>query len=144
MASRESGLLFSLERGLGIVLWVRQDTGLERVTGRKARGLQTEKIGCKCQTFFFYLSLKRRQGQPTPVLLPGKSHGQRILEGCSPWVPSSHLILCRPLVLLPPIPPSIRVFSNESILLIRWPKYWSFSFSISPSSEYPGLVSFRD
>ena len=60
------------------------------------------------------------------------------------WVmPSSHLILCRPLLLLPQIPPSIRVFSSESTLLIRWPKYWSFSFSISPSNEHPGLISFR-
>ena len=58
-------------------------------------------------------------------------------------MPSSHLILCRLLLLLPPIPPSIRVFSNESTLRMRWPKYWSFSFSISPSSEHPGLLSFR-
>ena len=58
-------------------------------------------------------------------------------------MPSSHLILCRPLLLLPPILLSIRVFSNESTLLMRWPKYWSFSFSISPSNEHPGLVSFR-
>ena len=58
-------------------------------------------------------------------------------------MPSSHLILCLPLLLLPPIPPSIRVFSNESTLHIRWPKYWSFSFSISPSNEHPGLISFR-
>ena len=58
-------------------------------------------------------------------------------------MPSSHLILCRLLFLLHPIPPSIRVFSNESTLLMRWPKYWSFSFSISPSKEYPGLISFR-
>ena len=58
-------------------------------------------------------------------------------------MPSSHLILCRPLLLLLPIPPSIRVFSNESALHMRWPKYWSFSFSISPSNEYPGLISFR-
>ena len=56
---------------------------------------------------------------------------------------SSHLILCRHLLLLPPIPPSIRVFSNESTLHMRWTKYWSFSFSISPSNEHPGLVSFR-
>ena len=56
---------------------------------------------------------------------------------------SSHLIFCRPLLLLPPIPPSIRVFSNESTLHMRWPKYWSFSFSISPSNEHPGLISFR-
>ena len=58
-------------------------------------------------------------------------------------MPSSHLILCRPLLLLPRIPPSIRVFSNESTLRIRWPKYWSFSFNISPSNEHPGLISFR-
>ena len=58
-------------------------------------------------------------------------------------VPSSHLILCCPLLLLPLVPPSIRVFSNESTLLTRWPKYWSFSFNISPSNEYPGLISFR-
>ena len=58
-------------------------------------------------------------------------------------MPSNHLILCRPLLLLPPIPPSIRVFSNESTLHMRWPKYWSFSFSISPSNEHPGLISFR-
>ena len=58
-------------------------------------------------------------------------------------MPSRHLTLCRPLLLLPPIPPSIRVFSNESTLCMRWPKYWSFSFSISPSNEHPGLISFR-
>ena len=58
-------------------------------------------------------------------------------------MPSNHLTLCHPLLLLPPIPPSIRVFSSESTLLMRWPKYWSFSFSISPSNENPGLMSFR-
>ena len=58
-------------------------------------------------------------------------------------MPSSHLILCHPLPLLPAIPPSIRVFSNKSTLLMRWPKYWSFSFSISPSNEHLGLISFR-
>ena len=56
---------------------------------------------------------------------------------------SHHLILCHPLLLLPPIPPSIRVFSNESALHIRWPKYWSFSFNISPSNEHPGMISLR-
>src|SRR5574337_751115 len=58
-------------------------------------------------------------------------------------MPSNHLILCRPLLFLPSIFPNIRVFSNESVLCIRWPKYWSFSFSISPSNEHPGLISFR-
>ena len=58
-------------------------------------------------------------------------------------MPSSHLILCRPLLLLPSVFPNVRVFSNESVLCIRWPNYWSFSFNISPSSEHPGLISFR-
>ena len=58
-------------------------------------------------------------------------------------MPSSHLILCRPLLLQPPIPPSIRVFSSESTLRMRWPSYWSFGFNISPSNEHPGLISFR-
>ena len=58
-------------------------------------------------------------------------------------MPSNHLILCCPLLFLPSVSPSIRVFSNESVLCIRWPKYWSFSFSISPSNEYSGLISFR-
>ena len=58
-------------------------------------------------------------------------------------MPSNHLILCHPLLLLPSIFPSIRVFSNESVLRIRWPKYWSFSFNISPSNKHPGLISFR-
>ena len=58
-------------------------------------------------------------------------------------MPSSHLILCRPLLLLPPVPPRIRVFSNESVLRIRWPKHWSFSCSVSPSNEYSGRISFR-
>ena len=72
---------------------------------------------------------------PTPRVYPNPS-----IESV---MPSSHLILCRPLLLLPPIFPSIRVFSNESALHIRWPKYYTFSFSICPSSENPGLISFR-
>ena len=65
------------------------------------------------------------------------------LKSIESVMPSSHLILGRPLLLLPPIPPSIRIFSNESTLRTRWPKYWSFSFSIIPSKEHPGLISFR-
>ena len=107
-----------------------------------------------------------RQWYPTPVLLPGESHGWRSLVGYSPqvaksWtqlsdftftftfmsiesvIPSNNLILCHPLLLLPSIFPSIKVFSNESVLCIRWPEYWSFSLSISPSNEYSGLISFR-
>ena len=71
------------------------------------------------------------------------SRSSRKLTSIESVMPSSHLILCCPLLLLPPIPPSIRVFSNESTLRMRWPKYWSFSFSISPSNEHPGLISFR-
>ena len=65
------------------------------------------------------------------------------LMSIEPVMPSNHLILCHPLLLLPSIFPSIRVFSNWSVLCIRWPKYWSFSFTISPSNEHPGLISFR-
>ena len=76
---------------------------------------------------------------PCPSPTPGV-HWDSSIESV---MPSSHLILCRPLLFLPPIPPSIRVFSNESTLCRRWPKYWSFSFSIIPSKEIPGLMSFR-
>ena len=72
-----------------------------------------------------------------------KSRSSLKLTSIESVIPSSHLLLCRPLFLLPPIPPSIRVFSNESTLRMRWPKYWSFSFSIIPSKEHPGLISFR-
>ena len=73
------------------------------------------------------------------------TNSQRLLKLMSneSVMPSSHLILCRPLLLLPPSPPRIKVFSNESTLRMRWLKYWSFSFSISPSNEHPGLISFR-
>ena len=85
---------------------------------------------------------------------PWTAARQASLSFTNPWsllklmsidlvMPSNHLILCRPLLLLPSIFPSIRVFSNESTVCIRWPKYWSFSFSISPSNEYSGLISFR-
>ena len=74
---------------------------------------------------------------PTPGVHPDS------LTSIKSVMPSSHLILCHPLLLLPPVPPSIRVFSNESTLRMRWPKYWSFSFSIIPSKEIPGLISFR-
>ena len=71
------------------------------------------------------------------------SHSSAKLMSIESVIPSSHLILCRPLLLLPPVPPSIRGFSNESTLRVRWQKYWSFSFSIIPSNEHPGLISFR-
>ena len=88
-------------------------------------------------------SLWRHESQharpPCPSPTPGV-HSNMSIESV---MPPSHLILCRPLVVLPPIPPSIRVFSHESTLCMRWPKYWSYSFSISPSNEHPGLISFR-
>ena len=81
---------------------------------------------------------------PMDCSMPGLPvYHQLKLMSIESVMPSNYLILCRPLLLPPSIPPSIRVFSNESVLLIRWPKYWSFSFSISPSSEYSGLISFR-
>ena len=76
------------------------------------------------------LSITNSQSPPKPMAIESV-------------MPSNHLILCRPLLLLPSIFPSIRVFSNESVFHIKWPKYWSFSFSISPSNEYSGLISFR-
>ena len=79
---------------------------------------------------------------PGPLSITNSRSSLR-LTSIESVMPSSHLILCRPLLLLPPIPPSSRVFSNESTLHMRWPKYWSFSFSISPSNEHPGLISFR-
>ena len=89
-------------------------------------------------------SLQRHELQharpPCPSPTPGVHSRLTSIESV---MPSSHLILCRPLLLLPPIPSSIRVFSNESTLHIRWPKYWSFNFSISPSNEYSGLIFFR-
>jgi len=105
-------------------------------------------VGCHCLLRQFSLlqftcsvvsnSLRPRESQntrpPCPLPTPGVYP-----NSC----PLSPLLLCRPLLLLPPIPPSIRVFSNESTFRMRWPKYWSFSFSISPSNEHPGLVSFR-
>ena len=78
-----------------------------------------------------------------PPLSITNSQSSPKLTSIESVMPSSHLILCRPLLLLPPIPPCIRVFSNESTLHMRWPKYWSFSFSISPSKEHPRLISFR-
>ena len=106
------------------ILWhvlIRSDQSLSRV-----RLFATPRIAAR------QASLSITNSRSSPRLAPIES-----------VMPSSHLILCRPLLPLPPIPPSIRVFSNESILHVRWPKYWSFSFSISPSKEITGLISFR-
>ena len=103
----------------------------------------------KWSTFSSVQLLSRVQLFVTPWIsacqasLSTNFHSSFKLMSIESVMPSSHLILCCPLFLLPPIPPSIRVFSNESTLRMKWPKYWSFSFSISPSNEHPGLVSFR-
>ena len=88
-------------------------------------------------------TLQPHESQHTRPACPSPTSGKPKLMSIESVMPSSHLILRCPLFLLPPIPPSIRVFSNESTLHMRWPKYWNFSFSISPSNEHPGLISFR-
>ena len=88
-------------------------------------------------------SLRPYESQHARPPCPSPTPSSLKLMSIESVMPSSHLILCCPLLLLPPIPPSIRVFSNESALRMRWPKYWSFSFNISPSNEHPGLISFR-
>ena len=88
-------------------------------------------------------SLRPHELQHARLHCPTPTPGAYPLMSIESVMPSSHLILCRPLLLLPSIFPSIRVFSNESALHIRCPKYWSFSFNISPSNEHPGLISFR-
>ena len=87
-------------------------------------------------------SLRPHESQHARPPCPSPTSGVHSDTSIESVMPSSHLILCHPLLLLPAIPPSIRVFSNESTLRMRWPKYWSFSFSISPSNEHPGLISF--
>ena len=88
-------------------------------------------------------SLRPHESQHTRPPCPSPTPRVHSDSSFESVMPSSHLILCRPLLLLPSIPPSIRVFSNDSTLRMRWPKYWSFSFSIIPSKEIPGLISFR-
>ena len=88
-------------------------------------------------------SLRSHESQHARSPCPSPTPRVLRLTSIESVMPSSHLILCHPLLLLPPIPPSIRVFSNESTLRMRWPKYWTFSFSIIPSKEIPGLISFR-
>jgi len=105
--------------------------------------------GKQCQTLFFWTpkslqmvtaAMKLKDAYSLSIT---NSQNSLRLTSIESVMPSSHLILCCPLLLLPPIPPSIKVFSNESTLRMRWPKYWSFSFSIIPSKEIPGLISFR-
>ena len=88
-------------------------------------------------------SLRPHESQHTRPPCPSQTQTLLKLMPIESVMPFNHLILCRLLLLLPSIPPSIRVFSNESALCIRWPKYWRFSFNISPSNEHPGLISFK-
>ena len=101
----------------------------------KMYSVQFSSVAQSCPT------LRAHEAQPARPPCPSPTPGVY----SNPWMvmPSNHLILCHPLILLPPIPPSFRVFSNESTLCMRWPKYWSFSFNMSPSNEHPGLISFR-
>ena len=113
--------------------------------------LEPDILECKVKwTFSSVQSLSRVRLFATPWIAAHQaslsmtiSRSSLKLTSIESVMPSSHLILCHPLYLLPPIPPSIRVFSNESTLGIRWPKYWSFSFSIIPSKEHPGLIFFK-
>ena len=100
--------------------------------------LQFSSVAQSCRTFVTPLIAAHQAS-----LSITNSRSSLRLTSIESVIPSSHLILCCPLLLLPPIPPSIRVFPNESTLHMMWPKYWSFSFSISPSKEHPGLISFR-
>ena len=103
--------------------------------------VQFSSVTQSCPTLCYPMNCSM-PGLPDHHQLPDftQTHVQRVSDAIESVMPSSHLILCHPLFLLPPNPPSIRVFSNESALRIRWPKYWSFSFSIIPSKEHPGLI----
>ena len=102
--------------------------------------IRSDQISCSVVSDSLRPHESQHARPPCPSPTPGVHSDSTSVESV---MPSSHLILCCPLLLLPPILPSIRVFSNESTLHMRWPKYWSFSLSISPSNEIPGLISFR-
>ena len=124
-----------------------QDLRLKRFSiykGKKGSSCQTGMLAFRSVQFSH--SVMPNSLQPhglQQARLPCPSPAPGAYSNSCPSMPSNHLILCRPILLPPSIFPSIRVFSNESVLCIRWPKYWSFSFSISPSNEYSGLISFR-
>ena len=101
--------------------------------------IQFSSVAQSCPTLCNPINLAARQASLVITI----SRSSLKLMSIESVMPSSHLILCHPLLLLPPIPASVRIFSNESRLCMRWPKYWSFSFSIIPSKEHPGLIFFR-
>ena len=108
---------------------------------KRFRSDQIRSVAQSCPTFCHAMN-PRTPGLPVYLSITNSRSSLR-LTSIKSVMPSNHLILCRPLLLLPSIFPSIRVFSSESILHIRWPKYWSFSFSLSPPNEYSGLICFR-
>ena len=121
--------------------------GHYRVSSRVPCAIQFSSVAQSCLTLCDPMNCST-PGLPVHHQLPESTQTHVHRVGAKPMfielvMPSSHLILCRPLLLLPSIFPGIKVFSNESALCIRWPKYWSFSFHISPSNEHPGLISFR-
>ena len=134
---------------MGDGLWMRLEEG-KRGQGTENTGESMADIDKASVQFSSVQSLSRVRLFVTPWITARQaslsitnSRSSLRFTSIKSVMPSSHLTLCRPLLLLPPIPPSIRVFSNESTLRTRWPKYWSFSFSIIPSKEHPGLISFR-
>ena len=137
-------------------LYVHLETAVIKINVAVTLLLLEQKHPCKflcsifCVQFTSIQSLSRVQLFATPLIAARQaslsitnSQSSSNLTSIESVMPSSHLILCHPLLLLPPIPPSIKVFSNESTLRMRCAKYWSFSFSIIPSKEHPGLISFR-
>ena len=144
--------LKKLKAGTSLVVqWLRLCTSTERGMGSiSSQGTKFPHVVLPPRKIRSDQSLTRVQLFATPWVTARQasisitsSQSSLRLTSIESVMPSSHLILCHPLLLLPPIPPNIRVFSNEAILRMRWPKYWSFSFSIIPSKEIPGLISFR-
>ena len=117
-----------------------RDFGNSRTEERNGSSVQFSSVHFSRSVVSDSLQPHESQHASLSITISWSSLGLTSIESV---MPSSHLILCRPLILLPPIPPSITVFSNESTLCMMWPKYWSFSLSIIPSKEIPGLISFR-
>ena len=138
--ARSSNQSILKETGPGCSLnWTEEHRGVTAVTGElSSYSVQFNSVAQSCPTLCGPMN-HSTPGLPVHHQLPDSLK----LMSIESVMPSSHLILCHPLLLLPTIPPNIRVFSNESTLRMRWPKYWSFSFSISPSYEHPELISFR-